>query len=168
MYGGRAWWQIDVMALQREAGAGRARDRMRETPAGLVEARAQVDAMLEELVRELSVPKDKLVLGGFSQGAMLALDVALHTPRQLAGLILLSTTYLNRDVWLPLMAARIDVPVLQTHGTEDPLLPFEIAVELREALKAAGSKLEWVEFRGGHELPQTVLDAMTRFIRASV
>jgi len=32
MYGGRAWWPIDVMALQQAAAAGRARDRMRETP----------------------------------------------------------------------------------------------------------------------------------------
>jgi phospholipase/carboxylesterase len=168
MYGGRAWWQIDVMALQRAAAAGHARDRMRETPAGLVEARGQVDAMLDELVRELSVPPDKLILGGFSQGAMLALDVALHSARRLAGLILLSSTFLNRDVWQPLMAARMDVPVLQTHGMQDPLLGFDIAVELRDALRKAGSQVEWVEFRGGHELPHAVLDAMGRFIRARV
>lgn len=168
MYGGRAWWPIDVMALQQAAAAGHARDRMRETPAGLVEARGQVDAMLDALVRELSVPADQLILGGFSQGAMLSLDVALHTARPLAGLILLSSTFLNRDVWEPLMAARMDVPVLQTHGMQDPLLGFDIAVELRKALEKAGSKVEWVEFRGGHELPHTVLDAMGKFIRAWV
>jgi phospholipase/carboxylesterase len=168
MFGGRAWWEIDVMALQRAAAQGRARERMAETPPGLPGARRQVDAMLTELVRELSVPEDQLILGGFSQGAMLALDVALHTDRPLAGLILLSTTYLNASVWQPLMAARVHVPVLQTHGVQDPLLSFDIATELRDALRAAGSKVEWVEFRGGHELPQSVLDAVSRFIRTSL
>jgi phospholipase/carboxylesterase len=168
MYGGRAWWQIDVMALQRAAAAGRARDRMQETPVGLPEARQQVDAMLDALTSELEVPADQLILGGFSQGAMLALDVALHSSRPLAGLILLSTTFLNRDVWQPLMAARMSVPVLQTHGTQDPLLRFDIAVELRDVLQAAGSKVEWIEFRGGHELPRSVLEAVGRFIRAVV
>jgi phospholipase/carboxylesterase len=168
MYGGRAWWHIDVMRLQQEAAAGRARERMRETPAGLPEARTQIDAVLDALMRELHVPEDKLILGGFSQGAMLALDVALHTQRKLAGLILLSTTFLNRDVWLPLMAARTALPVLQTHGKQDPLLDFDIAVELREALKSAGAKLEWVEFRGGHELPHAVLDAIGSFVRGNV
>jgi phospholipase/carboxylesterase len=168
MFGGRAWWEIDVMALQRAAAEGRERERMAETPAGLPRARTQVEATLTELVRELSVPADQLILGGFSQGAMLALDVALHSTRQLAGLILLSTTYLNSSVWQPLMAARMNVPVLQTHGVQDPLLSFDMASELRDALRAAGSKLEWVEFRGGHELPQSVLEATSRFIRSSL
>jgi phospholipase/carboxylesterase len=166
MYGGRAWWQIDVMGMQQAAAAGRARDRMKETPVGMAEARQQVDALVTELTQELSVPEDKLVLGGFSQGAMLSLDLALHTSRPLAGLILLSSTFLNRDVWQPLMAARASVPVLQTHGLQDPLLAHEIAVELRDSLRAAGSKLEWLEFRGGHELPHPVLDAMGKFIRS--
>lgn len=165
-YGGRAWWPIDVMAMQQAAATGRVRDRMKETPAGLPEARSQVDALVGELMRELSVPEDKLVLGGFSQGAMLSLDVALHTNRPLAGLILFSTTFLNRDVWQPLMAARVDVPILQTHGTQDALLAHEIAVDLREALRSAGAKVEWVEFRGGHELPAPVLDATSKFIRS--
>jgi phospholipase/carboxylesterase len=164
MYGGRAWWNIDVMALQRAAAQGRARERMNETPAGLSEARALVTAMLDALVRELKVPENKLVLGGFSQGAMLALDVALHTTRPLAGLILLSATLLNREVWQPLMAARKALPVLQTHGTLDPLLPFDVAVELRDMLKAAGLTVDWVEFTGGHELPQPVVDAMTKLV----
>lgn len=168
MHGGRAWWEIDVMALQQAAAAGRARDRMHETPVGLLEARQRVDAMLDELTRELEVPSDRLVLGGFSQGAMLALDLALHSSRPLAGLILLSATFLNRDVWQPLMAARVSVPVFQTHGLQDPLLGFDIAVELRDALRAAGSKVEWVEFRGGHELPHAVLDGVGRFIRTVV
>ena len=40
----------------------------------------------------------RLVLGGFSQGAMLAMDVALHTERALAGLVLMSVTSSMRQI----------------------------------------------------------------------
>lgn len=165
MFGGRAWWPIDVAALQRAAAEGRARDRTQETPPGLSAAREQLDHVLEALVQELSVPERQLVLGGFSQGAMLACDVALHTQRPLAGLILLSTTLLNRDVWQPLMAARAGLPVLQTHGVQDPLLAYEFATELRDLLQNEGLAVQWLQFRGGHELPPDVMDAVARFVR---
>ena len=65
-------------------------------------------------------------------------------------------------------AARRDILSRHQVGRADQLLGFDVAVELREALKSAGAKLEWVEFRGGHELPQAVLDAIGRFVRAVV
>ncbi len=165
-FGGRAWWQIDVAALQLAAAAGRARDRTNETPPGMVVAREQMNAVLDGLEHKLGVSGDRIVLGGFSQGAMLATDIALHRKQPLAGLALLSSTLLCRDVWAPLMAARAALPVLQTHGREDPLLSFEIAVELRDLWRAAGAKVEWVEFRGGHEIPSVALEALGRFLQA--
>src|SRR5436190_22329142 len=71
-HGGRAWWPIDTLALQQAMAAGRARDRSRELPEGLPPASAQVIAMLDALERTLDVRGDQVVLGGFSQGAMLA------------------------------------------------------------------------------------------------
>lgn len=167
-YGGRAWWPIDVQALQQAAARGRPRDRASETPPGLLAAHELVVGLLNGLTRELNVPAESLILGGFSQGAMLSCDVALRTALPLAGLILLSTTLLSRDEWQPRMAARNALPVLQTHGLQDPLLPYESAVELRELWRAAGANVDWTEFRGGHELPQSVLEAMGKFIRRVV
>jgi phospholipase/carboxylesterase len=104
------------------------------------------------------------VLGGFSQGAMLSLDVALHRPTPPAGLILMSGTLLAESVWKPRLNQLAGVPVLQSHGRHDPLLPFSIACALRDELRAAGAKLDWVEFAGGHEIPPVVLDGVTRLL----
>lgn len=164
-FGGRAWWAIDVVALQLAAAQGRAHERTRETPPGMQPAREQLGAALDELERALEVPEGLLVLGGFSQGAMLACDLALHSSRKLAGLILLSTTLLNREIWQPLMAARRGLPVLQTHGLADPLLMHSIALELRDMMVGAGLEVEWRQFRGGHEIPPDVMDAIARFVR---
>jgi phospholipase/carboxylesterase len=165
-FGGRAWWNIDIMALQQAMAEGRARERLYTVPDGLAEARAQVTAMLDALQAELGVGSEQMILGGFSQGSMLACDLVLRDSRPFAGLVLLSTTPLCIQEWQPLMAARKGLPVLQTHGTHDQLLPHDLAEEERDMLRAAGLDVSWVSFRGGHELPSQVLDALGQFIRA--
>jgi phospholipase/carboxylesterase len=132
----------------------------------MVEARAKVIAMLDGVESALGVRGERVVLGGFSQGAMLACDVALHTDRELAGLVLLSTTLLCRNVWQPRVAARKALPIFQAHGRADPLLPYALASELRDLLRGAGCEVQWVEFNGGHEIPSSVLQALGPFLRA--
>lgn len=164
-FGGRAWWPIDVAAMQLAMMQGRTRERTRSLPDGLESAHTLLVGMLDELERELQVSSDRIVLGGFSQGSMLACDVVLRTTRPFAGLVLLSSTPLGLDTWQPLMAARRGLPILQTHGTQDPLLPFAMAEELRDLWQAAGASVQWVPFPGGHELPHAALDGLSRFIR---
>jgi phospholipase/carboxylesterase len=167
-YGGRAWWMIDTAAMQRAAMREEVRDRSNETPAGMADAHARVTDLLAAVDRELGAHGAPLVLGGFSQGAMLACDIALRSARPLAGLVLLSTTLLCKLEWLPRMAARAGLPILQTHGRADPLLPFGLATELRDALVAAGCGLEFLAFNGGHEVPMSVIQALGSFIRKVV
>jgi phospholipase/carboxylesterase len=164
-FGGRAWWPIDVLALQQAAARGQFRERMLSAPPGLGEAHAQVIAMLDVLQRELNVTSERIILGGFSQGSMLACDVALRDKRPFAGLVLLSTTPLCVPEWQPLMAARKGLPVFQTHGLADAILPHALALEQRDMLQAAGLTVSWVSFPGGHELPQPVLEGLSHFIR---
>jgi len=159
----RAWWMIDVMALERAMAAGTHRDLSRDTPEGLPEARAQVIETLDALTEELS--PSELVIGGFSQGAMLALDVALHDDRALAGLIHWSGTLLSEDVWKARMPAREGLPVLQSHGRLDPLLPFDMAERLRDLMVEAGLEVDFVPFRGGHEIPGVVLEHLQLLLR---
>jgi phospholipase/carboxylesterase len=158
----RAWWMIDIERIQRELASGQPRNLVREVPVGLPAARAQVIALLDDVAGKLG--GGRVVLGGFSQGAMLACDVALRTARPLAGLVLLSGTLLAEDEWVPLMPARRGLPVLESHGQLDPLLPFFVAEMLRDHLVAAGLAVEWVPFRGGHEIPAPVLDRLGAFL----
>jgi phospholipase/carboxylesterase len=169
MYGGaRAWWMIDLEALERARVEGRSRDRRAEYPEGLPPARQSVVAMLDALEQELCVSSDRVVLGGFSQGSMLALDVALHDARPLLGLALLSSTLLAEDDWVPRMAQRKGLPVLQTHGQQDELLPYAMAEALRDRMRDAGMDVTWVPFRGGHEIPGPALDALQAFFERVV
>lgn len=161
----RAWWMLDLDRLTKDREAGRPRDLSHEVPQGLPEARTHLLALFQDLDRRLGADPRQTVLGGFSQGAMLACDVALHSPRPLAGLVLLSGTLVSQREWGPLMPKRKGLRVLQSHGTQDPLLPFGQAERLRELLTGAGMVVDWVSFRGGHDIPETVLTRLSRFLR---
>jgi phospholipase/carboxylesterase len=160
----RAWWMIDMAALELAMTTGRMRDLSKDVPPGLPEARALVLEMLEALDRELA--PSQLVLGGFSQGAMLAMDTALHTDRALAGLVLMSGTLLCEDVWQARLPSRAGLKVVQSHGSMDQLLSIQAAERLRDLMIAAGLEVSWVGFRGGHEIPHRVLEAASALIRS--
>jgi len=156
----RAWWPIDMRRLELAMARGEMRDLTRDEPEGLAEARAAVVAMLDEL----DVMPGRLVLGGFSQGAMLATDVTLRDPRPLAGLVILSGTLLAEDVWRPLMPARKGLRVFQSHGTSDPILPYLVAERLRDALASAGLEVAFQSFDDGHGIPPDVLRGLSSFL----
>ena len=158
--GGRAWWWIDIDERIRRRASG-ARD-TGEVPEGLAEARAKVDAVISFVDTSLSPPK--IVLGGFSQGAMVALDTALHSSRPLAGLVLLSGTHIAANDWAPRLEGRRGLPVFMSHGREDPILPFDVSEGLRGTLVDAGLSVDWVEFRGGHAIPEPVLQGVGAFL----
>jgi phospholipase/carboxylesterase len=160
---GRAWWRIDMMALQRGG------PRLTKTvPPGLVEARGAVDEVLDRIEIDWAVPSSRLVLGGFSQGAMLSLDVALRRTQALRGVALMSGSLIAEDEWRGLIAGRGPLKVFQSHGEADPLLPFVIAEQLRDLLRSSGSDVVWCPFRGAHEIPPVVLAGLGKFLRTAL
>ena len=64
------------------------------------------------------------------------------------------------------MATLEGVPVMQSHGKHDTLLPFSIAELLRDRLLAAGAVVDWQPFSGGHEIPPPVLAAAAKLLLA--
>ena len=54
--------------------------------------------------------------------------------------------------------------MFMSHGRSDELLPFAVAEGLRNTLMAHGMTVEWVPFRGGHEIPFNVVDGVGAFL----
>ena len=160
----RAWWIIDFARIQEDRAAGRVRDLSVEIPEGLALSRERFLAFLKELPRQFQIDYKKTVIGGFSQGAMLTCDAVLHTDYPFAGLVQLSGNLLAQAVWGPLMGKRNGLPVFQGHGTQDDILPYIGAERLRDALTQSGLVVEWQSFRGGHEIPEPVLQRLSVFI----
>ena len=142
---------------------GRKRD-PHVVPEGLAPARDRLCAMLDDLERHEGLPPDRVFLGGFSQGAMLACDTVLHSSRPFAGLIMLSGSLIAKHEWEQRWPARQGLPVFQSHGTDDPILPYETAIQLKDACVRHGLAVNWHEFPGGHEIPPSVLDRLGPFL----
>jgi phospholipase/carboxylesterase len=154
--GGRAWWPLDRDELRQARLSGQPRDLSDRTPDGLAEARGAVLRFLDETARTLELNTSQLVLGGFSQGAMLALDVALHAPEPPAAVVVMSGAPLTLEAWIPRMSRLEGVPVLVTHGRRDTLLSYDATEALVERLGAAGVDVRWAPFPGGHAIPPSV------------
>jgi phospholipase/carboxylesterase len=161
----RAWWLIDMARIAQDQAAGRVRDLSNEIPKGLAPARDTMLAFLKVVEQTLGADPRKMVLGGFSQGAMLTCDAMLHTDRPYAGLVQLSGNLLATQEWSPLMPKRKGLPVFQSHGMQDELLPYVGAERLRDALSQSGLAVEWHRFRGGHEIPEPVLQRLGVFLK---
>ena len=131
---------------------------------GLALARARVIELLDALQEELHVTSDRIVLGGFSQGAMLSMDVALHDARPLAGVMLLSGSLVDQNEWVPRMPSRRGLRVLQAHGRQDDRLPFGHAEELSVRLRESGVDVRFHPFEGTHEVPAEVSEAVRDFV----
>ena len=160
----RAWWIIDMARVAADRAAGRARDLSQDIPKGLAPARETMLGFLKEVERKFDADPRKTVLGGFSQGAMLSCDVMLRTAQPYAGLIQLSGTLLAAQEWTPLLQTHKGLPVFQSHGVQDELLPYAGAERLRDMLTHGGLSVEWHSFRGGHEIPRSVLQRLGPFI----
>lgn len=158
-FGGRAWWHIDMEKLQLAMMTGALRDMSREVPEGAAEARRSLLAVLEALQRMTGLATDRFVLGGFSQGAMLATDVTLRLEEAPAALALFSGTLLMADEWEQRAPRRRGLRVLQTHGRSDPILAFSMAERLRDLLVASGLEVDFRPFDGPHTIPPDAVDA---------
>ena len=163
---GRAWWPLDMARIQAMQMRGDPRVLAEETPAGLATARAALEATIAALEAERGVARDKLIVGGFSQGAMLTTEVALHASRPFAGLAVISGNLLSAERWTE--AAGRSGPSIHAfvaHGRRDPVLPFVGAESLHALLLKVGASVDWVTHGGGHEIPPPVVVGLAAFAR---
>lgn len=165
-WGGRAWWPLDMARLQAMQLRGDPRALAEETPDGLDPARAALEATIAALEAERGVRREQLIVGGFSQGAMLTTEVALHAAAPFAGLAGISGNLLSAGRWAE--AVKTSGPTLHAflaHGRQDPVLPFAGAEALRSLLEKAGAAVTWVPHGGQHEIPPPVVTGLGAFAR---
>ena len=164
-FGGRAWWHIDLAAIQAAVQRGELEPLLAREPEGLQEAAGQLRDLVTAACRKLAISPAHVVLGGFSQGAMLATEVALQGDPPLA-LNILSGNLLAAARWRAAAQVAPPVRVFQSHGRQDPVLPVEGARRLRDLLQEAGSQISYHEFDGGHTITLPVLQELASFLRS--
>ena len=155
-YFGKAWFPIDMVALQ----STKARDYANIIPKGLDTARLKI----LEFLKTIKIDNSKLILGGFSQGAMISADVCLHLEQNIQGLILLSGTLVCQEIWKNLALKKVSQTFIQSHGIHDPILDIHAARKMCNIFKEAGMIGDLYEVACGHEIPFPVIEAVNSYL----
>ncbi len=136
---GRSWWNRDISEA--------------------AESRESVTELIDELIDD-GTSADMIFVIGFSQGAVLAMDVALRYPELLGGVAFLSGSIEKAFNWNRYFETRSDLPVFIGHGRSDNVVPMRPASKFAEELEASGFAVEVILFDGGHTVDPSVRDAL--------
>ena len=159
----RAWWPVDDAQRARRL-AGGAADLHASDPPGRERARTVVHAAVQAL--QARAPGLPLVVAGFSQGAMLALDCVFQDPPlRVSALALWSASRMAFDEWTPALRRLRGVRVDLLHGRGDANIGIAAAQSLRDALVAGDADVRWAAFDGGHEIPLQAWFGLRQLVR---
>lgn len=149
-FGGYAWFEIEWLPDRKVIDEDQAD-----------ESRDLLIANLERLRAELA--PSRVILGGFSQGAMMSMGVALTRPDLVDGVLMMSGRVLPRFLAAATPEAA-KVPFFVQHGTEDEVLPIEDGRGVQQALSIIGAPLEYREYPMAHEVSMQSLQEAIRWV----
>jgi phospholipase/carboxylesterase len=127
--------------------------------AGIHRSRKLIQGLLGELVAQGLRPDD-ILLFGFSQGCLMAMDAGLRTDAVLGGICGVSGWLAFQEEYpAAFSAAAPQQTFLVTHGLRDPLLPLRRSQAQMTQLKALGINVTFKEYDKEHTiLPEELRD----------
>jgi phospholipase/carboxylesterase len=131
---------------------------------GIRESQRQIE---ELIAREQGrgIEASRIVLAGFSQGGAIALQAGLRHPHRLGAIAALST-YLPLEDSLDreASAANKATPIFMAHGTQDPVIPLQLAEKSQQALRARGYDVQWHTYPMPHSVSAEEVQDLASFL----
>lgn len=159
MPGGRAWWLLSIQRLISAMEDGNYEQVREDVPPGIDEAREMLVETIGAALDMAQLDESRLLLGGFSQGAMLSVDTALRGLSQPpAKLCLYSGCLICERQWKAEVSKLKSTQIFQSHGRLDPVLPLQTGLWLRDMIQQAQGDLDFVEFNGVHTIPMEAVE----------
>ena len=160
--GGRAWWRLDRGDRPAHVSKDELPADYRPNPQ-LAAARSAVQALLRDAQQRYA--PSSIAVVGFSQGAMLALDLGLSGDPPIDRVGVLSGVLVADS--LPALHAKLGKPaVFVSHGRNDQMLPFAEGASIESVLKPYGIPVSFFPFAGGHQIPASVVEQLRSFLAA--
>jgi phospholipase/carboxylesterase len=147
----RAWY--DIVSLDRSGPVDKQ---------GIAESSEMLESLFDREI-DRGVPKDRIVIAGFSQGGAIAINTVIRGNVRPAGLVALST-------WLALPGEldpeRIDpvLPIFMAHGQFDPMIPMQYGRTSADTLIEAGFGIEWHDYPMAHAVCAEEIADVSRFL----
>ena len=147
----RAWYDIDL-----------------NSPNAANEGISLSSNLIAELVEnevQRGIPRAKIVLAGFSQGGVIAFEVALQESQKFAGLIALSTYLHEPDALISRVSFQsVETPIFMAHGEYDSMIPLARAVASRDTLSNTNYQIEWHQYPIEHSVSNAEISDISMFL----
>jgi len=131
--------------------------------AGIAHSASQIQLLIErELMR--GIAPSRIILAGFSQGAVMALHCGLRQNPAIGGIILLSG-YLPTPI--PEQPSPLPA-IFASHGIEDPLVPIALGDHAQRQLTKAGYAVAWHTWPMAHAVCPDEIHQVAQWIRTTL
>lgn len=137
-------------------------------PDSFERSQAELGAFLEQVRGELPIRTGALVLGGFSQGGVMSMAYALRNPGAAPVVLNFSGFLADHPTVRPTPESVAGTRFFWGHGTQDPQIPFTLAVEGRALLSRAGADLTARDYPIGHGIAPDEAEDAREWIDAAV
>lgn len=135
---------------------------------GIRETATKIHLLIKE-VEKAGIPRNRIFLGGFSQGAASALYAGLREEEPIAGIIALSGYLpLAGSLFAEITDAGRQTPVFMAHGLFDSVISPLTAQRSAQVIKELNPAFRWYPFDMDHEICQEELASLSQFIRAQL
>lgn len=160
---GYSWYTIPPEFF--DAAGRMSRERLVESCREEVQrSRRAVHALLDDLRGQY--PALPLLLGGFSQGGLIALDAGLTWSGRVGAIFSLSSYFPQARSVLAEVPSGVAIPVFIGHGEADSVVAHEFALETKRQLEEHGVAVEFHSYAGlDHGIDGEELDHLRAFIR---
>ncbi len=141
-------------------------------PIGAFEASEQFLEFLQKEAENYSIDLDKVILIGFSHGAMLGLQSILISPKKIGGVIAYSGGIKSENIdkcknmIVDGRHINFETPILLIHGKLDEIVPFSSMITTSNLLNNIGFSVNTLECPMlGHGIDQEGIDAGMKFVK---
>jgi phospholipase/carboxylesterase len=136
------------------------------------EGLTQASRIVEDLVQveiKRGIPRERIIVGGFSQGGAVALHFGMRTQDPVAAIVGLST-YLPLSETLPqeMSPSSSKTPIFMAHGLFDPVLMIALGEASRQVLEQNGCAVSWYTYPMPHTVTPDELRDLSAWLSQNV
>jgi phospholipase/carboxylesterase len=126
---------------------------------------AAIDELINDQIAK-GIASHRIVLAGFSQGGVVALQTGLRYPEKLGGIMALSTYLACADsVGTEAASSNRNIPIFYAHGSVDPVISIALAKQSKARLETHGYAVQWHEYGMPHSVCAEEIDDIAAFLK---
>lgn len=130
----------------------------------ILKTAAYVTSLARQAANKYRIPTSRIVFGGFSQGAALSLVSGLTSSFRPAAVMMLSGYFAAAEHVIPKLVNK-DFPILMCHGTQDNVLPIQLAEMSKSKLQGLGfNNIQYHTYPMQHSVHPRELTTISEFI----